>query len=249
MSVRIEMKDKKGNKPITLDAYEILAEPYSALVDTKFENAYIERPATLSLLPDVKGMKVLDAGCGPGSYSEWLVEHGAEVVAVDVSPKMVELARKRLSERIVVHLADLGGPLDFLEDGTFDIVLAPLVLDCIEDWDSLFSEFHRILSSDGVLVFSVCHPFTEFLLRSKGRYFDTELVEAEWKGFGPSVIMPSYRRPLASMIASLTGAGFDLERIVEPTPVPDSRQIDSDMYEKYHEKPSFLCIRASKISE
>jgi ubiquinone/menaquinone biosynthesis C-methylase UbiE len=245
----MEMKGKKEDKPITLDAYEILAEPYSALVDTKFENAYIERPATLSMLPNVEGKKVLDAGCGPGSYSEWLVEHGAKVVAIDVSPKMVNLARKRLPGSFEVHLADLGEPLDFLEEGSFDIVLAPLVLDCIEDWDSLFGEFHRILLNDGLLVFSVCHPFTEFLLRSEGRYFDTELVEAEWKGFGPSVIMPSYRRPLVAMVTSLTGAGFALEKIVEPTPTPDSKQIDSDMYEKYHENPSFLCIKASKISE
>ena len=244
----MKMKDKKKDKPVTLDAYEILAEPYSELVDTKFENAYIERPATLSLLPNVRGKKVLDAGCGPGLYSKWLVEQGAEVVALDVSPKMVELARKRLPAGVDVRLADLGKPLDFLEEGSFDIVLAPLVLDCIEDWDSLFSEFHRILSSDGLVVFSVCHPFTEFLLRSKGRYFDTELVQAEWKGFGPSVTMPSYRRPLDAMVNSLAGAGFTLERIVEPIPIPESKQIDIDMYEKYHEKPSFLCIRASKVS-
>ncbi len=245
----MEMTERKKDKPITLDAYEILAEPYSELSDTKFENAYIERPATLSLLPNVDGKKVLDAGCGPGSYSEWLVKHGAEVVAIDVSPKMVELARNRLPARVKIHLADLGQPLDFLEKDTFDVILAPLVLDCIEDWDSLFNEFHRILSGDGLLVFSVCHPFTEFLLRSDGRYFDTELVEAEWKGFGPSVTMPSYRRPLDAMLSSLAGARFTLDRIVEPTPIPESKQIDIDMYEKYHEKPSFLCIKARNTSD
>ena len=249
MSVLMEMRGKKTDNPIALDAYEILAEPYSKLVDTKFENAYIERPATLSLLPNVDGRKVLDAGCGPGSYSEWLVEHGAKVVAIDVSPKMVELARKRLPGSVEVHLANLEDPLDYLENGTFDIVLASLVLDSIEDWDNLFREFHRILSSDRQFVFSVCHPFTEFLLRSEGRYFDTELVEAEWSGFGPCVIMPSYRRPLVEMIDSLAGAGFILERILEPTPIPDSKQIDSRRYEKYHKNPSFLCIRASKVPD
>ncbi len=243
------MKGKKKDKPIALDAYEVLAEPYSELVDTKFENAYIERPATLSMLPNVNGKKVLDAGCGPGSYFEWLIEHGAEVVAIDVSPKMVDLARKKLQGSIEVHLADLTEPLDFLDEGSFDVILASLVLDCIEDWDNLFSEFHRVLRNDGLLVFSVCHPFTEFLLRSEGRYFDMELVEAEWKGFGPCVIMPSYRRPLSAMVTSLTGVGFVLDKIIEPTPIPDSKQIDSDRYEKYHKNPSFLCIRASKISE
>lgn len=72
---------KPEEEPIALEAYEKLAERYAALIDTKAENAYYERPATLSLLPDVKGKRVLDAGCGSGLYSEWLLDHGAEVEA------------------------------------------------------------------------------------------------------------------------------------------------------------------------
>ena len=53
-------------KPLALEAFEQLAEAYARLVDTKPHNAYYERPATLSLLPDVAGLRVLDAGCGPG---------------------------------------------------------------------------------------------------------------------------------------------------------------------------------------
>lgn len=70
------MRKEEPEKPIALAAYETLAERYAALVDTKAANAYYERPSTLSLLPDVRGKRVLDAGCGPGSYSEWLVALG-----------------------------------------------------------------------------------------------------------------------------------------------------------------------------
>jgi hypothetical protein len=66
------------NRTVAIEAYERLAEAYAARVDTKPHNAYYERPATLSLLPDVAGKRVLDAGCGPGVYSEWLAERGAE---------------------------------------------------------------------------------------------------------------------------------------------------------------------------
>ncbi len=86
------------DKLIALDAYETLAAAYAAVIDTKPHNAYYERPATLSLMPEVKGKRVLDAGCGSGVYSEWLIEHGAEIVAVDASPKMVELAKQRLDD-------------------------------------------------------------------------------------------------------------------------------------------------------
>jgi len=44
-----------NEKPISLDAYNTLAASYASLVDTKPHNAYYERPATLSLLPDVAG--------------------------------------------------------------------------------------------------------------------------------------------------------------------------------------------------
>ena len=88
-----------NEKPIALDAYNTLADAYASVVDTKPHNAYYERPATLSLLPDVNAKIVLDAGCGPGVYSEWLVDHGAKVTGVDASPPMVELAKRRLAGR------------------------------------------------------------------------------------------------------------------------------------------------------
>jgi len=51
-----------NDKPIALDAYETLAEAYASVIDTKPHNAYYERPATLSLLPDVNGET--SSGCG-----------------------------------------------------------------------------------------------------------------------------------------------------------------------------------------
>jgi len=52
----------RPDQPIALQAYEALADAYAAHIDTKPHNAYHERPATPSLLPDVKGLRVLDAG-------------------------------------------------------------------------------------------------------------------------------------------------------------------------------------------
>jgi hypothetical protein len=41
-----------ADQPIALDAYQALAEAYAAVIDTKPHNAYYERPATLSLMPE-----------------------------------------------------------------------------------------------------------------------------------------------------------------------------------------------------
>lgn len=235
-----------NQKPVALDAYETLAESYAARIDTKPHNAYYERPATLSLLPPVKGKRVLDAGCGPGVYAEWLAEHGAEVVAFDVSKKMIQLAKERLGTKATILQADLDQPLDFLADFSFDIVLSALALDYIRDWDKVFREFYRVLRQPGHLVFSVSHPFAEFMLHGTGNYFKTELVDYEWTGFGIPVRMPYYRRPLGALINQLLEAGFVLERILEPTPTEQFKQEKPQDYEELSRRPGFLCMRAVK---
>lgn len=236
-----------SDRPTAFDAYEALAESYAAAVDTKPHNAYYERPATLSLLPDVAGKRVLDAGCGPGVYSEWLVKCGAEVVAVDASPKMVELARRRLGGAADVRRADLSKPLTFLGDSPFDLVLSPLVLEYVEDWRATFAEFYRVLRPGGHLVFSVTHPLFDYLYFKSDDYFRTELVSAEWRGFrGTRVRMPSFRRSLEETINPLLEAGFRLERLLEPKVTEELRQADPKHYEELSRQPCFLCVRAKK---
>ena len=236
-----------SDKPIAFDAYEALAESYAAVVETKPHNAYYERPATLSLLPEVENRRVLDAGCGPGVYSEWLVGRGAEVTAVDASPKMVELARRRLGATADVRQADLNLPLTFLDDSTFDLVLSPLVLDYVEDWRATFAEFYRVLRPGGRFVFSAAHPLFDYLYFKTDEYFRTELVGAEWRGFeGVRVRMPSFRRPLAETINPLLEAGFRLEKILEPRPTEEFRRADPGHYEELSRRPCFLCVRARK---
>ncbi|MFX1566707.1 MAG: class I SAM-dependent methyltransferase, partial [Promethearchaeota archaeon] len=152
------MSEREKERAIALDAYETMAEEYNARIETKAYNAYIERPSTLSLLPDLKEKHVLDAGCGPGFYAEILLERGAKVTAIDISPKMIEFAKQRVGTRATLRLTNLEEPLDFLNDKSVDVVFSSLVLDYIKNWPPLFSEFSRILKDDGYLIFSIEHP-------------------------------------------------------------------------------------------
>jgi ubiquinone/menaquinone biosynthesis C-methylase UbiE len=240
------MNDQREN-PIAQEAWDALAEAYAALVDTKPHNAYYERPATLSLLPDVRGKRVLDAGCGPGAYAEWLVDRGAQVVALDANEKMIELARERLGDRAQVLQANLERPLDFLPDGSIDIVISPLVMDYVEDWERVFGEFYRVLRVGGTLVFSMEHPYPKYYDHSEtSNYFEVELVEYEWTGFGEPVRVPSYRRPLSEVINPLVRAGFVVERILEPVPTEAFRQRDPEDYKALSRSPGFMCVQAVK---
>jgi ubiquinone/menaquinone biosynthesis C-methylase UbiE len=237
----------RKKQPVAQGAYDELAEAYAERIDTKAHNAYYERPATLSLLPDVKGKRVLDAGCGPGVYAEWLVEHGAEVVAFDGNVKMVRLAKQRLGDRVQVVQAYLEESLDFLDDATFDIVVCPLAMDYVEEWELTFREFNRVLKAGGCLVFSMEHPHPKFEdHRETSNYFNVELVEFTWRGFGKPVSVPSYRRPLSRVINPLISAGFILDRILEPIPTPEFKEKEPEHYEQLMRAPGFMCIRAIK---
>ena len=239
---------KKG--PIAQNAYDELAEAYAALVDTKPHNAYYERPATLSLLPDVNGKRILDAGCGPGVYSEWLVTHGGIVVALDANEKMVALARQRLGEKVQVLQANLEAPLDFLADASFDTIVCPLVMDYIKEWEPTLKEFHRILRIQGCLVFSMEHPYMKYATHHlMSNYFKVERVEYVWRGFGKPVNVPSYRRPLSGVINPLLQAGFILDQILEPLPTQEFYERDPEEYEELMRSPGFMCVRAIKVEK
>ena len=237
----------RKKQPIAQDAYNDLAEAYAALVDTKPHNAYYERPATLSLLPDVNGKRVLDAGCGPGVYAEWLVAHGGIVVAFDANEKMVALAKQRLGEKVQVLQANLEAPLDFLADTSFDGVISPLVMDYVKLWEPVFREFHRVLKPGGYLVFSMEHPYMKYATHHlMSNYFKVERVEYVWRGFGKPVSVPSYRRPLSGVINPLLQAGFVLDQILEPLPTEEFWEKDPEDYEELMRSPGFMCVRALK---
>lgn len=83
------------------------------------------RALILAQLPDdLRGARVLDAGCGTGAMAVALAVRGAEVCAVDISPSLVEIARKRAPEglagRIDWHAGDMMNPAL----GEFDHVVA-----------------------------------------------------------------------------------------------------------------------------
>lgn len=240
--------------------YEQFAERYAAAIATKAHNAYYERPATLSLLPQVQGLRVLDAGCGPGIYTEWLLKQGAQVVACDVTPQMLEITQRRIAQsvpealhkQVEIHRVDLTQPLTFAATATFDRVLCPLVLDYIADWQPLFQEFYRVLQPGGMFVFSCGHPTGDFLYTQRkqltpGNYFDVERVVMEWRGFGePNPVITSYRRPLGAMLNPLAQAGFVLDRILEPQPIAEFQAADPESYAQLMREPGFLCIRARR---
>ncbi len=250
-----EFLDKKNNmsddKPIAYDAYQQLADAYAELVDVKPHNAYYERPAMLSLLPDVNKQHILDAGCGPGAYAEALLRRGASTVSFDASDNMLEKAAQRLADRAPeidplkceFKQLDMTKPLDMFDDDTFDGVNAPLCLDYVEDWRKLFLEFARVVKPGGWILFSCGHPASDAEYFNTEQYFSVERVSATWKGFGIHINMPSYRRSLTEILSPMIEAGFAIDKIHEPLPTEAFKRSDAYRYKLLLQRPVFLCVR------
>jgi SAM-dependent methyltransferase len=224
--------------------YELIADRFAAGIDRRPWNALYERPATLALLPAVRDRDVLDAGCGPGWYADWLAAKGARVVAVDRSPRMVELTQRRLAGRGQAICGDLCDLRQKLPDGSFDLVLSSLVLHYVPDLQRTFREWARLLRPGGRIVLSTHHPTHDSKSVVEPGYLVEEVIEEKWGWLGEN--MRYYRRPLSSLTEPLADAGLVIERIVEPRPSEELRLVDPKGYEQLRRLPAFLFLRARK---
>jgi SAM-dependent methyltransferase len=224
--------------------YDEMAPVYEAHASDSPYNAHYDRPAVLALVGEVEGRRVLDAGSGPGLYAEELLARGADVVAVDGSERMVELAQRRLGSRAVVVHADLSEPLPFA-DNEFDVVVCPLVIHHLPDRAAALREFFRVLSPGGRVVLSTQHPTADWL-RKGGSYFDVREEMDEWDRDGRSYAVHFWREPLTSLCGAVAEAGFLIERVVEPLPMDSMRERWPETWEKLHREPGFLLLRLVK---
>jgi len=112
------------------------------------ENRFI-----LQLLGDLRGRKLLDVGTGLGESAIYFAKLGAEVTAIDISPKMIELCAenaRRHGVSLTTHVAvgeDLGLPAD-----RFDVVYAANVLHHIHDRDRFMANVREVLKPGGMFV-------------------------------------------------------------------------------------------------
>lgn len=227
----------------TREAYDRLAAVWSATTDEGPYNGFLERPALRSLVPgNLAGAVVLDAGCGSGAQAEWLLDRGAEVVGVDLSPRMIEEAERRCGGRARFLVADLAQPLP-LEPASLDGITCSLMLHYLADWNVPLGSFASALRPGGWAVISLDHPFAPPLRSQQGGYFDTELVGETWHKADVEVSQQFWRRPLGAVIGAFADAGFVVDRVAEARPSAEALQRFPDDLGGTAEVPSFIVYR------
>jgi ubiquinone/menaquinone biosynthesis C-methylase UbiE len=102
----------------------------------------------VAAVEELRPERVLEVGCGMGEFAERVRrETGAEVVATDLSPRMVELTRERGIDASVADVEELP-----FADGEFDCAAANWMLYHVADLDRALAELRRVLRPGGVLV-------------------------------------------------------------------------------------------------
>jgi malonyl-CoA O-methyltransferase len=116
----------------------------------------IEQETMLSLLPDARGLTVLDAGCGSGRYLRQLRDRGASVIGIDLSLPMLEQARVTTSRIARADIRALP-----LHASSIDLAVCGLALGDVPEIEPALTEIARVLRAGGRIIYSVLHPTGE----------------------------------------------------------------------------------------
>jgi SAM-dependent methyltransferase len=213
-----------------------------------------EWPALSALLPELRGRKAVDLGCGFGWFCRWAREQGAaEVLGIDVSENMLARARADTADAAITYLrADMERVE--LPEAAFDVAYSSLALHYIENLERLLANVHRALVPGGYLVFSAEHPiFTApahpgWMVDADGRKrwpVDSYLCEGprrtDWLAKG----VIKQHRTLGTYLNLLLRLGFALTHVEEWGPTDEQIAARPCLAEE-RQRPMFLLVAARR---
>jgi ubiquinone/menaquinone biosynthesis C-methylase UbiE len=148
---------------VTQDEYRRISKVYDTVIEPA--NAPLRRIG-LAMHPPRRGMSVLDVGCGTGTHLALYAAAGCRVHGVDLSPAMLERARRRLGDDADLRLSDAAN-LPYPDD-TFDVVVASMFLHELDETirPAVLDEMKRTVKPDGRVLLIDFHPDG---LSTKGR--------------------------------------------------------------------------------
>lgn len=184
----------------------------------------------LRLLGDVRGQQILELGCGGGQCAIAFARQGAHVAGIDLSDAQLDHARL-LAAQEQVTVEFVQGTVEDLHvfaSAAHDIVFSAYAFQYVAAMQRCMAECARVLRPGGRLVFSLDHPFRDCFFDAEDDemsvfpvhgYFDHTPMHWAWDGMA-ELAMTSHHHTIAEWVDMLAGAGFRLQRLLEPAP-PD----------------------------
>lgn len=208
-----------------------------------------------SLLPHLKDKRVLDLGCGFGWHCRYARERqAAHVVGVDISGKMLALAKESTSDPAITYLRTPIEDIDF-KAAEFDVVISSLALHYIADFKNICDKVFHCLAPGGSFVLSVEHPvFTsraaqDWYYSADGKRLHWPVDEYQQEGLRQTRFLDNdvvkYHRTVETHVNALLDAGFRITRLCEPKPAGEVLQKYPEMQDE-NRRPIFLLLAAVK---
>ncbi len=221
-------------------------------------NDCVETPVLMEMLPDLRGKKVLDIGCGMGQHAKQYSLMGAgSVLGIDISENMIRYAQEHNAAENVSYrrlaMEDIGTLTE-----RYDLITSSLVFDYAEDFESLMRSIRGLMDEDAELVFSMSHPMATAWDGVYDRYTRTETGErlyANIHNYGieglrkvdwPREGYEYYHRTVSSLINSMVGAGLEIEECRESIVPEELRTMRPDLFGGTVHKPDFIFFRCRK---
>lgn len=249
-------------------AWDGAAEAWEDFVESGLDwyRHLVHGPGLLEACEPVRGLDVLDLGCGQGWFSRQLAARGARVVGVDLAEKLLALAREHEAREplgIEYYVMPASEVAARLGPGRFDVVAACMsVHDMAEPLAALQSAW-TVLRPWGRLVFSIPHPGTDTPVRrweradpvdhgalTVDRYFDSGPAVCHWRmdRLKSHWDTPYWRHTLTEWTGLTASAGFLIRRLTEPRPTAE--QVGSHpRLEDSARLPMFLVFDLVKAAE
>jgi ubiquinone/menaquinone biosynthesis C-methylase UbiE len=240
---------------VSTPAYDQIAEWYDEQVRTGKLIHDLVVPALLAAPGEVAGQHICDLACGQGVIARQLARQGAQVVGIDLSERLLEIARSAEAAvpLHIIYQRDDAQQCQSLASASFDGVVCNMALMDIADLAATVRAVHRILRPRGWFAFSVTHPCIQMpgsawnrrddgtIIRESGTYF----AEGFWMPApGPGVRgrIGAHHRTLSTYVNSLVQAGFHIQSISEPRASGDL----AERFPGYRSLPAALVISALK---
>ena len=179
----------------------------------------------LDAVGDVAGRKVIDLGCGEGSFTRMLAGQGAVATGVDLCWPLIEFAEQHRAASETYLVGDMED-LNDMPDSEFDVAISYISLVDVADMRSAIREAFRILHPGGRLVVSNLHPMISASPNwikhgsLKLHYPVDHYFDEGGRNIGQREDQPwtMFHRTLSTHVRAFLDAGFQIEDIREPTP-------------------------------
>ena len=221
-------------------------------------NDVIEAPILTKMLPDLKGRKVLDIGCGMGQHALQYSKAGASsVLGTDISEKMLAYAMENNSADNITYRRLPFEDIASLDE-KFDVVTSSLAFDYSKDFGDLMKDIHALLNDGGYLVFSMSHPVSTAYDGVYDRYTRTKdgvRLYANLHNYGIEgerhfrwVVddYEVYHRKVSTLINCIAGAGFLIEECQESMVPDEIAKAHPDKFGGVVHQPDFIFFRCRK---